>query len=95
MVDSPDSLFRQQRIQRLAAEKTQLGLGEVVQILSDRAGTPYSVCCPPRSTVTGETATVATIVMRPALGEMQVLMMPALGGRFSAYRIEAEAMANA
>jgi isopenicillin-N N-acyltransferase-like protein len=96
MVDSPDSLFRQQRVQRLAVEKTQLGLGEVVEILSDRAGTPYSVCCPPRpSAVTGETATVATIVMRPALGEMQVSMMPALGGRFSAYRIKAEAMADA
>jgi isopenicillin-N N-acyltransferase-like protein len=96
MPDSPDSLFRQQRVQRLVADKAQLGLGEVVEILSDRAGSPYSVCCPPRpSAVTGETATVATIVMRPALGDMQVAMMPALGGGFTGYRIDAEAMADA
>jgi len=96
MADSPDSLFRQQRVQRLMAGRSKVAVPDVIEILSDRAGSPYSVCCPPRpSAVTGETATVATILMRPALGEMQVAMMPALGGRFTRYTLDAEALADA
>jgi isopenicillin-N N-acyltransferase-like protein len=59
--------------------------------LLDTAGTPLSICVPPRaSTMTGCTATVASLLMRPALGEMQVAMMPSAGATYVSYNLAAE-----
>ena len=58
--------------------------------LLDDFATPWSVCRPPRPSLNGTiTATVATIVMEPALGVMEVAPLPALGASFTTYRLEA------
>ena len=58
--------------------------------LFDDFATPWSVCRPPRAGVNGiVTATVAMIVMEPALGVMEVAPLPALDRRFTTYRLEA------
>ena len=36
------------------------------------------------------TATVASFLMRPALGEMQVAMMPSSGAHYVSYRLESD-----
>jgi isopenicillin-N N-acyltransferase-like protein len=60
-------------------------------VLLDTAGAPLSICVPPRaSTMTGCTATVASLLMRPALGEMQVAMMPSAGATYVSYSLTAE-----
>jgi isopenicillin-N N-acyltransferase-like protein len=55
--------------------------------------TPFpliEVSGPPRETVNGTmTATVAMIVMEPALGIMEVAPLPALNRQFTTYRLEA------
>jgi isopenicillin-N N-acyltransferase-like protein len=46
------------------------------------------VCRPPRETVNGTiTATVAMIVMEPALGILDVAPLPALNRRVTTYRL--------
>ncbi len=89
IADSPDSFWREQRVRRLLAGRVALTLDQVASILADNAGAPWSICYPPRvSTMTGMSATVATLLMRPEIGEMRVAMLPALGGRFASYRLE-------
>jgi isopenicillin-N N-acyltransferase like protein len=57
--------------------------------LLDDFATPWSVCRPPRRALNGTlTATVASIVMEPALGVMDVAPLPALGAEFTTYRLE-------
>jgi len=74
----------------------QIGLDEVRNVLLDTAGSPLSICVPPRaSTVTGHTATVASFLMQPALGEMRVAMMPHAGADYVRYTLAADASANA
>jgi isopenicillin-N N-acyltransferase-like protein len=47
------------------------------------------VAGPPRPGITDTiTATVAMIVMEPALGVMEVVPLPALHRRFTSYRLE-------
>ncbi len=95
IADSPCSFWRQQRAERLLAPHTKISLDEVRMVLSDTEGSPLSICVPPRaSSVTGQTATVASFLMRPALGEMQVAMMPSQGGQFVRYSIEGEAIVS-
>ena len=94
--DSPCSFWRQQRAERLLAPHARIGLDEVRGVLLDKAGAPLSICVPPRaSTVTGNTATVASFLMRPALGEMQVAMMPHAGADYVRYTLAADASADA
>lgn len=89
--DSPCSYWREQRARRLLAGHDRIGVEEVRRVLLDDAGTPLSICAPPRaSSVTGESATVASLIMRPALGEMEVAMMPALGGRYRRYSLSGD-----
>lgn len=89
VADSPCSFWREQRARRLLAPHAKIGDPEVEQVLRDDAGAPLSICVPPRpSAMTGTTATVASLIMRPAIGEMRLAMMPALGGRYVTYRLE-------
>ncbi len=91
VADSPCTFWRQQRAERLLAPHRQIGLDQVREVLFDTAGTPLSICVPPRaSTMTGCTATVASLLMRPALGEMQVAMMPSAGANYVHYSLTAE-----
>jgi isopenicillin-N N-acyltransferase-like protein len=94
--DSPCTYWRQQRAERLLAAHRQIGLDHVRAVLLDTAGTPLSICVPPRaSTMTGRTATVASLLMRPALGEMQVAMMPYAGAHYVPYSLTADQPAMA
>jgi isopenicillin-N N-acyltransferase-like protein len=64
--------------------------------LLDDFASPWSVCRPPRPTVNGTmTATVAMIVMEPALGVMEVARLPALDRRFTTYHLPAARPATA
>jgi isopenicillin-N N-acyltransferase-like protein len=87
--DSPCSHWREARIRRLLAGKAAIGIEDVRRVLCDDAGTPLSICAPPRaSSMTGISATVASFLMRPALGEMQVAMMPSEGATYVRYTLE-------
>ena len=56
--------------------------------LSDDFATPWSVCRPPRLNLAGNlSATVATIVLRPAQGVMEAAVLPALDPTFTTYRL--------
>ncbi len=91
IADSPCSFWRQQRAERLLAPHARIGLDQVREVLLDTEGTPLSICVPPRaSTMTGRTATVASFLMRPALGEMQVAMMPSAGATYVPYSLYAD-----
>jgi isopenicillin-N N-acyltransferase-like protein len=64
--------------------------------LFDDYATPWSVCRPPRlNTASNLSATVAMIVMQPALGIMDVAMLPALDRRFTRYTLGAPAAQQA
>jgi len=94
--DSPCTYWRQQRAERLLAPYRQIGLDEVREVLLDTAGTPLSICVPPRaSSVTGHTATVASFLMQPGLGEMRVAMMPHAGADYVHYSLNADAPVSA
>ena len=60
--------------------------------LFDDYQSPWSVCRPPRPGVNGGmSATVATIVMQPAAGVMEVAPLPARNRRFLRYTLASEA----
>jgi len=57
--------------------------------LFDDFATPWSVCRPPRLSLTDNlSATVAMVAMEPALGIMEVAPLPALNRRFTTYRLD-------
>jgi isopenicillin-N N-acyltransferase-like protein len=88
---SPCSFWRQQRAERLLSASKVIGMEEVRSVLLDDAGAPLSICVPPRpSSLTGTTATVASILMRPALGEMEIAMMPSAGADYRRYALSKE-----
>src|SRR3546814_137684 len=90
---SPCSFWRDQRARRLLAASPVIGMEEVRAVLLDDAGSPLSICVPPRpSSLTGTTATVASILMRPALGEMEIAMMPSQGADYRRYALSSEAV---
>lgn len=85
---SPCSFWRQQRAERLLSATAVIGMEEIRTLLLDDAGSPLSICVPPRpSSLTGTTATVASILMRPALGEMEIAMMPSAGADYRRYAL--------
>jgi isopenicillin-N N-acyltransferase-like protein len=87
--DSPCSFWREQRARRLLAGDRTIGVEQIRRVLLDTEGTPLSICVPPRaSSITGRSATVASLIMRPALGEMEVAMMPTEGGRYGRYTLD-------
>jgi isopenicillin-N N-acyltransferase like protein len=92
---TPDSLYRDVRVRTLLAPQIARLTREAVKAaLLDDFATPWSVCRPPRPGVTGVmTATVAMVVMEPALGVMEIAPLPALGGRFTEYQLEVVASA--
>ncbi|HTO13143.1 MAG TPA: C45 family peptidase, partial [Candidatus Binatia bacterium] len=90
IANTPDSLYRDVRVRGLLAPQVGRLTREAVKAaLLDDFATPWSVCRPPRPGVSGViTATVAMVVMEPALGVMDVAPLPALGGRFTRYHLE-------
>ena len=90
VASTPDSLYRDVRVRSLLAPQIGRLTREAVKAaLLDDFATPWSVCRPPRAGVTEVvTATVAMVVMEPALGVMEVAPLPALGGRFTRYHLD-------
>jgi isopenicillin-N N-acyltransferase-like protein len=91
VANTPCTLYRDLRVRQLLAPQIGAITRESVKAaLLDDFATPWSVCRPPRATVNGTmTATVAMVVMEPALGIMEVAPLPALGARFTTYRLPA------
>lgn len=85
----PCTLYRNVRVHGLLAPKLgDLTVADFKAALGDAFESPWSVCRPPRpSTRNNLTATVATIIMCPAAGVMEVALLPALGARYDSYRL--------
>ncbi|ALS60006.1 MULTISPECIES: C45 family autoproteolytic acyltransferase/hydolase [Pandoraea] len=89
--NSADSYYRDWRVRKLLNSTPMISRDSLKQALFDDFGTPFSVCRPPREGVRHSmTASVAMVVMEPAVGEMDVAPMPALNRVFTRYRLEGE-----
>lgn len=91
----PDSLYRDVRARDLLAPKIgTLTVDDVKAALFDDFASPHSICRPPRRSAGADlSATVATLVMRPAAGLMEVAMLPAVDRAFTTYTLEMETAA--
>ena len=98
MADAPSTFYRELRTREaLAAKVGDVTVDDVMAVMLDDFETPWSICYPPRAsspTDASTYATVATLVMRPVLGEMRVAMLPALDKRFTHYTLEMEGTAR-
>jgi isopenicillin-N N-acyltransferase like protein len=91
VADTPDSLYRDLRVRDLLAPQIgSITSAAVKAALFDDFQTPWSVCRPPRKSLTSNlTATVAMIVMDPGAGSMDVCMLPALNRSFTTFSLGA------
>lgn len=88
---TPESSYRDWRVRRLLNEREKLDLNDLKQALFDDFGTPYSVCRPPRpGSHDNLSATVAMVVMEPALGILDAAPLPALNKTFTRYSLSDE-----
>lgn len=87
---TPDSLYRDLRVRGLLEPHLgRIGAAQVKAALFDDFASPWSVCRPPRPSLSDNlSATVAMIVMEPAAGVMEVAMLPALNREFSRFTLE-------
>ncbi|MDE2450691.1 MAG: acyl-CoA--6-aminopenicillanic acid acyltransferase [Gammaproteobacteria bacterium] len=94
MADAPSTIHRVVRTREaLAARAGDITYDDVVKTMLDDFDSPWSICYPPRpSNPTNPSiyVTVACLMMRPAAGEMNVAMLPALDQRFTRYTLETE-----
>jgi len=78
----------------LAARVGDITVDDVMGVMLDDFETPWSICYPPRPSSPSHPdsiyVTVATLIMRPILGEMRVAMLPALDKRFTLYTLGME-----
>ena len=97
IASTPDSLYRDIRVRDLLAPQIgAITVDSVKAALFDDFQTPWSVCRPPRPNLTSNlSATVAMIVMQPALGAMEVAMLPALNRTFQTFQLEPAAARTA
>jgi isopenicillin-N N-acyltransferase like protein len=90
IANTPDSLYRDLRVRDLLQPHLGAITTDIVKAaLFDDFEAPWSVCRPPRQTLSGKTlsATVAMIVMEPELGTMEVAMLPAIQRQFTSYTL--------
>jgi isopenicillin-N N-acyltransferase-like protein len=89
VANTPDSLYRDLRVRDLLVpEIGRITPDAVKAALFDDFQTPWSVCRPPRQSLTSNlTATVAMIVMDPGAGTMDVAMLPALNRTFTRFSL--------
>ncbi|OZI15699.1 acyl-CoA--6-aminopenicillanic acid acyltransferase [Bordetella genomosp. 7] len=87
-----DTYYRAWRVRELLdACGPRISVADVRRALADDWATPYSVCRPPRGTLTGgRTATVATIIIDPVGLTMDIAAMPSFGQSFTRYTFEGE-----
>lgn len=97
IASTPDSLYRDLRVRALLEPQLgRIGRDEVKTALFDDFASPWSVCRPARPSLSNNlSATVATIVMEPALGQMEVAMLPAQNRTFTTYALESSYQALA
>ncbi|QHI98961.1 acyl-CoA--6-aminopenicillanic acid acyltransferase [Xylophilus rhododendri] len=92
VANMPDSLYRDLRVRSLLEPQARAGqvtLDSMKAALFDDFETPWAVCRPPRQSLTTNlSATVAMVVMEPALGVMEVAMLPALNKEFSRFTLD-------
>ena len=90
IANMPDSLYRDRRLRDLLEQRVgALNVSDVKAALADSWASPWSVCRPPRpSAMNNLTATVASLVMRPDEGLMEIAMLPAFGARYESYRLD-------
>jgi isopenicillin-N N-acyltransferase like protein len=86
---SPDSLYRDRRVEAALAEKApRIGREDVIAALSDRYGSPRAVCRSPSVGPGGATScTVATIVMQPQDRRMWIAPTPFTEHRYTEYTL--------
>ena len=96
VLTTPDSLYRDIRVRELVApHRGRITRDTVKAALFDDWQTPWSVCRPPRQNLSDVlTATVATIVMTPADGLMEVAMLPSEQKTFTRYTLAMEGAAH-
>lgn len=89
LLGTPDSIYRDARVRAaLAAKRGKLTIEDLREAFFDDWQSPWSVCRPPRMNLGGNlSATVAMILMRPALGEMEIAPLPALNRSFTRYSL--------
>ena len=89
---APTTLYREQLTREaLTAKRGDITIEDVKAALLDDFETPWSICYPQRPADKGIVyITVATLLMRPDRGEMQVCMLPALDEKksFTTYSLE-------
>jgi isopenicillin-N N-acyltransferase-like protein len=87
IANTPCSLYRDIRVRSLLEPHIgRITTDTVKQALFDDYQSPWSVCRPPRKSLTSNlSATVAMIVMDAAAGVMEVAMLPALNRNFVRY----------
>lgn len=85
-----DSLYRDFRVRGLITPHLgDITPAHVKSALLDDFETPWSVCRPPRQNLANnQSATVAMIVMEPALGRLEVALLPAHNRKFAQYKLE-------
>jgi isopenicillin-N N-acyltransferase-like protein len=90
IANTPDSLYRDIRVrEKLAPAIGAITRETVKAALFDDFEAPWSVCRPPRPNLSNNlSATVAMIVMEPALGIMEVAMLPALNRAFQVFALD-------
>jgi len=86
---TPDSIYRDARVRAaLLARDGRITMDDVRAALFDDWQSPWSVCRPPRMNLGGNlSATVAMVLMRPGVGEMEIAPLPALNRAFTTYRL--------
>jgi isopenicillin-N N-acyltransferase-like protein len=93
ILTSPDTLYRDDRVQaRLSARIGKIDVGDFRAVLRDDFGAPKAVCRAPAPGPSGaNSATVASIIMQPALGKMWIAPRPYLGTEFTEYTLAGRA----
>lgn len=96
MAMNADTLYRDLRVRDLLLPHLgAVTVDHVKAALADDFQTPFSVCRPVRrNTDDNLSATVATVVMQPAAGLMEVAPLPAEGARFTRYSLPQDAAAS-
>lgn len=93
---SPCTLYRHTRVRELLLPRAgSITTDDVKRALLDDYQSPWSVCRPPRQDFGRPTrsTTVATIVMQPALGVMEVAALPAVQPAFTRYTLASDSKA--